>query len=145
MAGQRSTRRTTNYYMKLPYAIELRQNDDGTWFARIPELRGCMTEADTVEEVLELVRDAQREWVSACLEDGTPIPEPQDAQTYSGQFRVRVPRSLHEELAERAQCEGTSLNQMIVALLSRAVGAAPTRRLRTKRAPRAGRRAARAS
>jgi antitoxin HicB len=115
-------RKDLEYYLSLPYAIEVRQYEDGTWFARMPELRGCMTEADTLEEAMEMVRDAQRAWIEACLEDGTPIPEPQHSQPYSGQFRVRLPRSLHRELAERAHQEGTSLNQMVVSILSRAAG-----------------------
>jgi antitoxin HicB len=125
--------------MSLPYAIEVRQYEDGTWFARMPELRGCMTEADTLEEAMEMIRDAQRAWIEACLEDATPIPEPpvrailkrrpqggpegpQHSEPYSGQFRVRLPRSLHRELVERADQEGTSLNQMVVSILSRAAG-----------------------
>jgi len=115
-------RKDVDYYMGLRYAIEVRQYEDGTWFARMPELRGCMTEADTLEEVMEMIRDAQRAWIEACLEDGTPIPEPQHSEPYSGQFRVRLPRSLHRELAERAEREGTSLNQMVVSMLSRAAG-----------------------
>ena len=122
------SRRDVDYYRSLPYAIELRQYEDGTWFARMPELRGCMTEADTLEETMEMIRDAQRGWIEACLEDGTPIPEPQHSQPYSGQFRVRLPRSLHRELAERAEQEGTSLNQMVVSVLSRAAGMPPARR-----------------
>jgi len=122
MAGKTEERKDADYYMSLPYAIEVRQYEDSTWFARMPELRGCITEADTLGEVMEMIRDAQRAWIEACLEDGTPIPEPQHSEPYSGQFRVRLPRSLHRELAERAQQEGTSLNQMVVSILSRAAG-----------------------
>jgi antitoxin HicB len=120
------------HYMSLPYAIEVRRYEDGTWFARMPELRGCMTEADSLEEAMEMIRDAQRAWIEACFEDGTPIPEPQHSQPYSGQFRVRLPRSLHRELAERAQHEGTSLNQIVLSILSRAA-ATPAPQGRTGR------------
>jgi antitoxin HicB len=126
------SRRDVAHYLSLPYAIELRQYEDGTWFARMPELRGCVTEADTLEEAMEMIRDAQRAWIEACLEDGTPIPEPQPLPPYSGQFRVRLPRSLHRELAERARQEGTSLNQVVVSVLSRAAGL-PRARGRTSR------------
>lgn len=122
------SRRDVDYYLSLPYAIELRRYEDGTWFARMPELPGCMTEADTLEETMEMIRDAQGGWIEACLEDGTPIPEPRHSESYSGQFRVRLPRSLHRELVERAEQEGTSLNQMVVSVLSRAAGMPPARR-----------------
>ncbi|MFB3882394.1 MAG: type II toxin-antitoxin system HicB family antitoxin [Armatimonadota bacterium] len=132
-------RKDVEYYMSLPYAVEVRQYEDGTWFARMPELRGCMTEADTLDELMEMIRDAQRAWIEACLEDGTPIPEPQHPDTYSGQFRLRLPRSLHRELAERAEQEGTSLNQMVVAMLSRAAGATGSSRGTQRRIVRGGR------
>ncbi len=125
MAREVAKQKTIDHYLTLPYAVELRQYEDGTWFARMPELRGCMTEADTLEDAVRQIRDAQREWIAACLEDGTPLPEPQQAHVHSGQFRVRLPRSLHSELAERARQEGTSLNQMVVMMLSRALGTAP--------------------
>ena len=133
MAGKVAARKDIECYMRLPYAIESRQYEDGTWFARMPELRGCMTEADTLQEAIEMIRDAQRAWMQACLEDGTPIPEPRHVQPYSGQFRVRLTRSLHQELAERAKQEGTSLNQLMVSILSRALGMPPTRTHRVSR------------
>ena len=142
MAGKLAPRKGVDDYLRLPYAVEVRQYDDGSWFARMPELAGCMTEADSLAEVMEMIRDAQREWIAASLEDGTPVPEPQPRQSYSGQFRVRVTRSLHQELAERAKQEGTSLNQMVVSLLSRALGAQAARRTRPSRGGRGQRRVA---
>ena len=38
---------------------------------------------------------------------------------YSGQFKLRIPRSLHRLLAEHSQREGISMNQYCVYLLSR--------------------------
>ena len=131
MARKDAARKDVEYYLGLSYAVELRQYDDGTWFARMPELPGCMTEADTLEAAIDMIRDAQQEWIRACLQDGTPIPEPKSAQPYSGQFRLRLPRSLHQELAERAEREGSSLNQTVVSLLSRALGT-PSTKTRTR-------------
>lgn len=41
---------------------------------------------------------------------------------YSGDLRVRFPKSLHRELSIRAELEGISLNQYIVYLLSKGIG-----------------------
>ena len=41
---------------------------------------------------------------------------------YSGQFRLRAPRSLHAWLAARAELEGVSLNTLCVQILSEASG-----------------------
>ncbi|HJB19373.1 MAG TPA: type II toxin-antitoxin system HicB family antitoxin [Candidatus Bariatricus faecipullorum] len=40
-------------------------------------------------------------------------------ENYSGQFKLRIPRSLHRLLAEHSQREGISMNQYCVYLLSR--------------------------
>ena len=41
---------------------------------------------------------------------------------YSGDLRIRFPKSLHRELAIRAEIEGVSLNQYVVYLLSKGIG-----------------------
>jgi antitoxin HicB len=106
--------------MALPYTYELRRNDDGTWFACVRDLPGCMTEGDTQAEALEMLEDAMRSWLEVAIERGLRIPEPRPEPAYSGRFVVRVPKSLHRALAERARSEGTSLNQLVVAALAEA-------------------------
>ncbi|TCL75318.1 putative HicB family RNase H-like nuclease [Hydrogenispora ethanolica] len=41
------------------------------------------------------------------------------AQGYSGKINIRIPKTLHARLVTEAELEGTSLNQLIVAKLSR--------------------------
>ena len=47
------------------------------------------------------------------------IYEPDSLENYSGQFKLRIPRSLHRSLAEHSQREGISMNQYCVYLLSK--------------------------
>jgi len=44
-----------------------------------------------------------------------------DFTKYSGKFTVRVPKSLHQALVERAEKEGVSLNLFVTNALSRIV------------------------
>lgn len=111
-----------NYYLSLPYTVEIIREDDSTWFARVVELPGCMTEGDSPEEATAMIYDALASWVESALDDGVPIPEPRAAEEYSGKFVVRVPKSLHRDLVEAAAREKVSLNQYIGAELARAVG-----------------------
>ena len=107
-------------YLKLPYTIEIiRDEDCGGWFARVVELPGCLTSADSFEELGGMIQDAMYSWIEAALEDGIPIPEPRREEIYSGKFVVRVPRSLHRELAEAAEHEGVSLNAMVNQAITR--------------------------
>ena len=58
-------------------------------------------------------------WLEAALEEGINIHEPDTLENYSGQFKLRLPRSLHRSLAEHSRREGISMNQYCVYLLSR--------------------------
>ena len=53
------------------------------------------------------------------MEDDIQIHEPDSLEDYSGQFKLRIPRSLHRSLAEHSKKEGISMNQYCVYLLSR--------------------------
>lgn len=64
------------YYMSLPYSIYLKPDEDGSWFAEVPELPGCMTYADSRDEVLEMLEDAKETWIESRLHHNDPIPEP---------------------------------------------------------------------
>ncbi len=46
----------------------------------------------------------------------------QAEKAYSGKVNLRMPKSLHRDLAHRAEEEGVSLNQFMVVALARAVG-----------------------
>lgn len=104
------------------YTIEIRENEDGSFFARIPDLPGCRTEAEMGTDVLEAIEDAKRVWIETAVEDGAPIPPPRDAEDYSGRFVARVPHSMHADLVAAARREGVSLNTLVVAALGRYLG-----------------------
>ena len=108
-----------NYYMTLNYKIEIIEDkEEGGFTLHCPELPGCITTADTIEQGYKMIQDAKIAWFSACLEDGIQIPEPLSIEDYSGQLRLRMPRSLHRKLSERSKREGISMNQLCVYLLS---------------------------
>jgi antitoxin HicB len=112
-------------YLKLPYTIEvIRDESDGYtgWFAKVEELPGCMTQADTFDGLGEMIEDAKRAWIESALEDGVDIPLPRRAEDYSGKFVVRLPKSLHKKLVATANQEGVSLNTYVNVALSQAVG-----------------------
>lgn len=108
------------YYMSLNYRVEVvRGENAGGYILHCPELKGCITSAETVEEGFKMIEDAKRCWFAACLEDGADISEPASLDDYSGQFKLRMPKSLHRELAEHSKQEGVSMNQYCLYLLSR--------------------------
>ena len=112
--------KTIEYYMNLPYRLELVPDpDEGGYVARYPELPGCITVGQTMQDAIVNAEDAKRSWIAAALEEGIIITEPESAAKFSGQFKLRIPKSLHRTLAEHAKAEGTSMNQYCLYLLSR--------------------------
>jgi antitoxin HicB len=69
------------YYLSLPYTIEMTPDEDGFWFAEIPLLEGCMTNGYDWNDALEMIQDAKRAWLTTALEIGLPIPEPEFAMS----------------------------------------------------------------
>jgi len=109
-----------NYYLNLKYKIEIIEDEEEGGFVLLhPELNGCITCADTIERGLLNLEDAKKEWLLACIEDGIEIPEPNYSNDFSGQLRLRMPKSLHRDLSINADREGISMNQYIIYLLSK--------------------------
>jgi predicted RNase H-like HicB family nuclease len=112
--------KTLDEYLAMPYRMELVEDTaEGGFVASYPELPGCITCGETMEAAVANAQDAKRAWLTAALEEGLQIAEPDSLEAYSGQFKLRIPRSLHRALAERARREGVSMNQYCVYLLSR--------------------------
>lgn len=112
--------KTLEYYLALPYKLEIiPDTDEGGYVASYPDLPGCLTIGETMTEVIKNAEDAKISWLEAALEDGVIIKEPQTSEKYSGQFKLRLPKSLHKALAEHAKMEGISMNQYCLYLLSK--------------------------
>ena len=112
-----------SYYMGLNYKIEvIKDIDEGGYTFSCPELKGCFTCADSIQQGFEMIEDAKKCWFQSCIEDKVPIPEPGNLEDYSGQFKLRIPKSLHKTLAEHSRREGISMNQYCLYLLSNRSG-----------------------
>ena len=109
---------TIEYYLQYPYRLEIVPDvDEGGYVASYPELSGCITVGKTLDDVVKNAEDAKREWIIAALENHITIPDP--IVEYSGQFKLRLPKSLHRSLAQHAKEESVSMNQYCVYLLSK--------------------------
>jgi antitoxin HicB len=79
-----------------------------------------------------------RSYLLSCRKHGDPIPKPRSPASSSGQFRVRMPKSLHARLVAQAEREGVSLNMLVVAAAAQTLGqhgtSAPRKKSRSRRA-----------
>lgn len=112
--------KTLNDYMAMSYRMEIVEDkDEGGFVVSYPDLPGCITCGETMEGAVANARDAKRAWLEAALEDGVEIYEPDSPENYSGQFKLRIPRSLHRSLADHSQRKEISMNQYCVYFLSK--------------------------
>ena len=111
---------TLNEYMQLPYRMEIVPDvEEGGYAVTFPELPGCITCGETLEQAVRNATDAKKAWLEAALDEGITIAMPDELNEYSGQFKLRIPKSLHRQLSEHSKREGISMNQYCLYLLSR--------------------------
>lgn len=112
--------KTLDEYLALCYRMELvADKDEGGFVVSFPDLAGCFSCGEDIESAIANAEDAKKAWIEAAMESGMEIPEPDNLDAYSGQFKLRMPRSLHRALAEHSKKEGISMNQYCVYLLSK--------------------------
>ena len=99
----KTEKKTIEYYMSLPYKMEIIPDvEEGGYTAWFPDLPGCITCGNRIVDVVANAQDAKKTWLMAALEDGIEIVEPSEEaplEDYSGQFKLRMPKSLHKSLA----------------------------------------------
>ena len=120
-------RKELEYYLSLHYPVTVHPDSEGGFVSEIEELPGCMTQAETLDEVFQAIEEARELWIKTAYDNGQDIPLPRDMEKYKGKFVVRIPRGLHRELAHAAKREGASLNQYVTSLLSAGVNRDITR------------------
>src|ERR1035438_5940169 len=81
--------------------------EEGTgYLIEFPDVPLCMSDGETEAEAIVNGRDALKCCLLSYKERGDPIPQPSVAAASSGQFRLRVPKSLHAWLTVRSAQEG---------------------------------------
>ncbi len=103
---------TLKEFQKLDYRKELFKNN-GRWFARFPDLPGCLADGETEEEALTRSNEAKSLWLETALKAGKDIPAPSEEPPYSGKLQLRLSKGTHQAAAQMAEREGVSLNTLL--------------------------------
>lgn len=120
-------RRPLKHFLGLEYPFNVLADPDGGYVITFPDLRGCATQVEAIDEIPSAADEARRLWIETEYEAGEDIPLPSYPEEHSGKLNLRLPRSLHGELARAAGHDGVSLNQYIVMLLAQGVGRRETK------------------
>jgi antitoxin HicB len=60
-----------------PFPIRpLTEDDRGGYLVEFPDLPGCLSDGETIEEAIANGADALRSWIATARELGDPIPQP---------------------------------------------------------------------
>jgi predicted RNase H-like HicB family nuclease len=105
---------------RYPAQVFYSEEDEG-FIAVATDLPGCSAFGDTQEEAVSQLRDAIGAWQMAAEKAGNPVPEPSKPHLDdlpSGKILLRLPRTLHAQLIDRAKYENVSLNQHLVFVLT---------------------------
>lgn len=106
-----------------PFAIRpLSAEDSGGFQIEFPDVPGVMSDGDSAEEAIENGRDALKSALLTLREFGDLIPKPGAFAAASGQWRQRVPKTLHARLVERAKAGDVSLNTLVTAMMAEELG-----------------------
>jgi len=97
-----------NYSFRVAWS----QEDTG-YIALSPEFPTLSSFGDTAIEAVAELQEAITGAIEVLEEAGDPVPPARALPHYSGQFRLRIPRSLHGQLVARAEAEGVSLNTLV--------------------------------
>lgn len=87
--------------------------EDNMYVAVCPELDNLMALAENEEDAVRELKIAVGLVLEDMKESGEEPPPVQTHTTHSGQFRVRLPRTLHARLVIQAKREGVSLNSLV--------------------------------
>jgi len=113
------SRKRLSEYLTLQYPFNVIADPDGGYVIDFPDLPGCMTQVEDLQEVPAMADEIRCLWIETAYAEGEDVPLPSYPEEYSGKFNLRLPRSLHRSLAESAGRDGVSLNQYAVGVLAR--------------------------
>ncbi len=121
--------------MKLVYPANFYYEENGGYSVEIPDLLGCVTQADTLEEAMEMAQDAALGWVLTAIEEEEDIPKPstieqitleaegfktlllldidQYTEKYGAKKSVKKTLSIPEWLNRRAEKVGINFSQAL--------------------------------
>lgn len=115
---------TVEDLMARPYRKIVSGTPADGYVAEAPELERCIGLGETETEALDGLHQAMESWFEAAIAEGRTIPEPGDQNaSFSGNLRLRMPRSLHAQAARIADREGVSLNTFLLTSIAVQVGA----------------------
>lgn len=120
MVTPNKIKKSIDYYLNLPwtYTIETtKETGELLYIVHVNELSGISTDAPTLTEAMESIKEVMAVAFKHYLENGEEIPEPIDSEQYKGNIAYRTTSKRHFWLAREAKKRDLSLSQVIDTLI----------------------------
>ena len=132
VGGQQSVAK----HLEVRYHVDVKPEHNGdreSWTASVEGLPDCSARGATAEEAVERLQPVMESWLSTTLAEARGTPEPNTDEpsadiakrkqnsSHSGRFLVRMPRELHQQLAQAAERKHVSLNRFVTDALAASV------------------------
>jgi antitoxin HicB len=109
-------------FERYPFSVDPLPEEEGGGFAiTFPDLPGCISDGETVEQAIAHGREAFHAWMESMIADRKPIPRPNEVAE-PAKFVLRLPRTLHSRLTSHASAEGVSLNSLVQTYVAEGLG-----------------------
>jgi predicted RNase H-like HicB family nuclease len=111
-----ATKKDIKRYLNLNWSYTIEQETEkGKHFyiIRVNELPGICTDAETIEEGMENIREAIEAAIYLYLEHGKPIPVPIKKEAYKGNIAYRTTSERHYTIAKVAKQMHKSISKTL--------------------------------
>ena len=102
--------------MRVEYMVRLTPEEEGGFSVGVPDLPGCFTEGETIEDALDMAREAIDGWLAVQLSRNRPVPIASEI-TEESAYMVRPSTQVAVPVWIRMEREARGLSQSDVAAL----------------------------
>ncbi|MCD8104483.1 MAG: type II toxin-antitoxin system HicB family antitoxin [Lachnospiraceae bacterium] len=99
--------------MKALYTATFETDETGTFYARVPDLPGCITTGRDLEDAIDLITDAANLWLVAAEDHGDPIPSPTPQHELHCPDAVALTFIAVDTLAYRASIDSKAVRKSV--------------------------------
>lgn len=120
---------------RYPFTFErISDEDGGGYLAYSTAFPGILGDGEEMDDAANDLETLLADIIQRRIEKGMALPprkavQEDGAKEYSGKLSLRVSRSVHRDLSERAMYEGVSINTLIVGYISHGLGEARRARI----------------
>lgn len=106
-----------NYYLNLPWTYTVEQTVDNKknkiYVVRVNELPGICTDAKSLDEAMQLIKEPMKAAFEFYMENNEDIPEPIKEENYKGNISYRTTSRRHYLIIKEAMRKDLSISQVI--------------------------------